>query len=99
MRISRQEYWSGLPFPSPGDLPNPGMEPASPTLTGGLFTVAPPEKPEPPLTHFQGPPSHPLAQGSFSFILTTTFCPQILSPQRMHSASLPDPPNPALKAG
>ena len=32
MRFSRQEYWSGLPFPSPGDLPNPGMEPRSPAL-------------------------------------------------------------------
>ena len=30
--FSRQEYWSGLPFPSPGDLPNPGINPASPTL-------------------------------------------------------------------
>ena len=32
MEFSRQEYWSGLPFPSPGDLPNPGIEPRSPTL-------------------------------------------------------------------
>ena len=32
MEFSRQEYWSGLPFPSPGDLPNPGIEPGSPTL-------------------------------------------------------------------
>ena len=32
MRISRQGYWSRLPFPSPGDLPNPGIEPRSPTL-------------------------------------------------------------------
>ena len=32
MGFSRQEYWSGLPFPSPGDLPNPGIEPESPTL-------------------------------------------------------------------
>ena len=32
MGFSRQEYWSGLPFPSPGDLPNPGIEPGSPTL-------------------------------------------------------------------
>ena len=31
MGFSRQEYWSGLPFPSPGDLPNPGIEPRSPT--------------------------------------------------------------------
>ena len=30
--FSRQEYWSGLPFPSPGDLPDPGIEPGSPTL-------------------------------------------------------------------
>ena len=32
MGFSRQEYWSGLPFPSPGDLPDPGIEPGSPTL-------------------------------------------------------------------
>ena len=32
MKFSRQEYWSGLPFPTPGDLPNPGIEPRSPTL-------------------------------------------------------------------
>ena len=32
MGFSRQEYWSGLPFPSPGDLPNPGTEPRSPAL-------------------------------------------------------------------
>ena len=32
MGFSRQEYWSGLPFPSPGDLPNPGFEPRSPVL-------------------------------------------------------------------
>ena len=34
---SRQEYWSGLPFPSPGDLPNSGIEPAAPELAGGFF--------------------------------------------------------------
>jgi len=32
MRFSREEYWSGLPCPSPGDLPNPGIEPRSPAL-------------------------------------------------------------------
>ena len=37
MEFSRQEYWSGLPFPSPGDLPNPGIEPASPAWAGGFF--------------------------------------------------------------
>ena len=41
MGFPRQEYWSGLPFPSPGDLPNPGMEPASPALAGRFFTTEP----------------------------------------------------------
>ena len=35
----RHEYWSGLPFTSPGDLPDPGIEPASPALAGGFFTT------------------------------------------------------------
>ena len=43
--ISQQEYWSGLPFPSPGDLPDPGIEPMSPVLAGGFFTTEPPRKP------------------------------------------------------
>ena len=45
MEFSRQEYWSGLPFPSPRDLPDPGMEPkspASPALSDGFFTTEPP---------------------------------------------------------
>ena len=41
----RQEYWSGLPFPTPGDLPNPGIEPTSLTLAGRFFTIEPPGKP------------------------------------------------------
>ena len=44
MGFSRQDYWSELPFPSPGDLPNPGMEPASPILADGFFTTEPPGK-------------------------------------------------------
>ena len=40
--FSRQEYWSGLPFPSPGDLPDPGIEPRSPTLQADALTSAPP---------------------------------------------------------
>ena len=43
MRFSRQEYWSGLPYPSPGNLPNPGIEPESPvslTLAGRFFTTS-----------------------------------------------------------
>ena len=46
MAFSRQEYWSGLPFPSPGHLPEPGIEPASPALAAGFFTTAPPGKPK-----------------------------------------------------
>ena len=45
MGFSRQEYWSGLPFPTPGDLPNPGIEPGSPILAGEFFTTKPPGKP------------------------------------------------------
>ena len=36
-----QEYWSGLPLPTPGDLPNLGIEPVSPALTGGFCTTEP----------------------------------------------------------
>ena len=43
--FSRQEYWSGLPFPSPGDLPDPGIEPGSPTFQAGPLTSEPPGKP------------------------------------------------------
>ena len=46
----QQEYWSVLPFPTLGDLPNPGLKPASPTspaLAGGFFTAEPPGKPGP----------------------------------------------------
>ena len=43
MEFSRQEYWSELSFPSPGDLPDPGIEPMSLALTGGLFTTEPPK--------------------------------------------------------
>ena len=39
MKFAKQEYWSGLPFPSPGDLPNPGIKLTSPALAGGFFTT------------------------------------------------------------
>ena len=41
----RQESWSRLPFPPPGDLPNPGVRPLSPALRGGFLTTGPPGKP------------------------------------------------------
>ena len=44
MGFSRQEYWSGLPFPSPGDLPDPGIEPRSPALQADALPSEPPGK-------------------------------------------------------
>ena len=48
MEFSKLEYWSGLPFPFPGNLPDPGIEsmpPVFPVLAGGFFTTEPLEKP------------------------------------------------------
>ena len=45
MGFPKQEYQSGLPFPSPGDLPDSGTEPGSPALAGGFSTTEPPGKP------------------------------------------------------
>ena len=42
MEFSRQEYWSGLLFPSPGDVPNPGIEPRSPALQADSLPTEPP---------------------------------------------------------
>ena len=44
MGFSSQEYWSGLPLPSPGELPNPGIEPGSPALEADVLTSEPPGK-------------------------------------------------------
>ena len=53
MGFSRQEYWSGLPFPMSGDLPNPGIEPRSPTLQADTLTSEPPGKPLGGIPHLQ----------------------------------------------
>ena len=45
MGFSRQEYWSGLPFPSPGDVPDPGIEPGSLVLQADALLSEPPGKP------------------------------------------------------
>ena len=53
MELSRQTHWSGLAFPSPGDLPDPGTEsakPAFPALAGEFLTTAPPGRPHSPNT-------------------------------------------------
>ena len=61
MGFFRQEYWSGLPFPSPGDLPDPGIEPASPVppaLAGRFFTSEPPGKLQSPFSTSSSPYPH-----------------------------------------
>jgi len=45
MGFPRREYWSGLPFPSPGDLPDSGIEPSSPALQENSFMAEPPGRP------------------------------------------------------
>ena len=45
MGFPKQEYWSGLSFPSPQDLPDPGIKPLSPALAGGFFTTEQPGNP------------------------------------------------------
>ena len=45
MGFPSQEDWSGLPFPSPGDIPDPEIEPTAPALAGRFFTAAPPGRP------------------------------------------------------
>ena len=47
IQFSSQEYWSGLPFPSPGDLPNPGIGPRSPAILADSLLPEPPRKPQP----------------------------------------------------
>ena len=49
----RQEHWNGLPFPSPGNLPDPGIEPASPAFAGRFFITEPPGKPISIMTNIQ----------------------------------------------
>ena len=51
MEFSRQEYWSGLPFPSPGNLPDPGIKPGSPTLQAEALPSKSPGKSLIPLFH------------------------------------------------
>ena len=45
VKFSKQGYWSGLPFPPPGDHRDPGIKSASPALAGRFFTITPPAKP------------------------------------------------------
>ena len=51
MKFPRQECWSGLPFPTPGDIPDPGIKPASPALAGSYLSPSHREAPVLPYTH------------------------------------------------
>ena len=53
MEFSRQEYWSGLPFPSLGDIPDPGIKPMSPILQADALLSEPPGKPSTPTPQFK----------------------------------------------
>ena len=71
--ILQQEWWSGLPLPSPGDLPNPGIEPRSPTLQAESLVSEPPGKPH---VITLDPPEHSqlLSLSSFLFWLHLAAC-------------------------
>ena len=69
MGFSRQEFWSGLPFPSPGDLPNPGIEPGSPSLEADALTSEPPGEALPKLNKIKVP----LGFAAFLVLITRKF--------------------------
>ena len=94
MGFSRQEYWSGLPFPSPGDLSDPGIEPRSPALQADALTSEPPG-------------TRPYLTGASQLALTslvaqTVKCLPTMRETRVQSRVLPSPadlPNPGIEPG
>ena len=87
MGFSRQEYWSGLPFLSPGDLPDPGIEPRSPALQADALTSEPPGKQNTVLITMTG---YPHIHGPEAQLSTMTqVSPRIQSGHCMFMA--PDP--------
>ena len=77
--FSRQEYWSGLPFPSPGDLPDPGIEPGSPVFQADALTSEPPESPSLGAWEIQRPRLPSDSPPSRAAPVTRPECPQLLS--------------------
>ena len=73
MGSSRQEYWSGVPFPSLGDLPKSGIKPRSPALAGGFLTTEPPGKPK--WNHKQKQKATYTIGSTFKIYLESTFLP------------------------
>ena len=76
MEFSRPEYWSGLPFTSPGDLPNPGIEPRSPTLQVDSLPIEPPGKPE-------------CQESSVQFTSVAQSCPTLCDPMNCSTPGFP----------
>ena len=85
MGFSKQEYWSGLPHPSPGDLSNPGIEPRSPSLQADALTSEPPGRPT-PLGHHKASSWAPYAiqQLSTSWLFYTWWCIRVNSTLPIH---------------
>ena len=79
MEFYGQEYWNGLPFPFPGDLPNPGMEPGSPALQADSLPTEPPGKPGIKVTPYS----------SVRNPSVVTSCPQEQAPWRTWHRFLP----------
>ena len=78
MGFSRQEHWSGLPFPSPGDLPNPGIAPGSPALQADSLPTELQGKPDLPIPGIEPASLTSLAlAGGFFTTSTTRELPQI----------------------
>ena len=83
MGFPRQEYWNGLPFPSPGNLPDPGIKPVSSVLMGRFFTTEPPGKPKRSLPHF--------------YYIICSVCQSFLQPHGLQHTRLPRPsPSPGV---
>ena len=70
MEFSRQEYWSGLPFPIPGNLPNPGIKPMSPELQADSVLSEPPGKLPLGIYRYWCPPGSPTKTGLIKKLLT-----------------------------
>ena len=74
MGFSRQEYWSGFPFPSPGYLPDPGIKPRSPSLEADALTSEPPEK--------------PIGPSYLACLIYNNFCYLVISDREAHKENL-----------
>ena len=98
MGFSRQGYWSGLPFPPPGDLPDPGIEPASPALAGRFFTTEPPGTPPSLIPHEQLGPNSISASAPGAARTRRPFPQQAVTPLGGLGPGLAPPPQPRAES-